>query len=102
MEMSYLSDGHCVYETVSQRSSCGGRSLCLESFKVESDLANVGADGLDGVGVGGGGGGRAGVARVPNVGVVSCHSLIGVTGDLKATHYQMSLPPSPPSLTMMT
>ena len=73
MKMSYLSDGQCVYETVSERSSCSGRSLCLEYLKVESDLTDAGADGRDGVGVGGGGGGGPGVSGAPDVGDVVGH-----------------------------
>ena len=73
MKMSYLSDGHCVYETVSQWSSSGGRPLCLESLKVESDLTDAGADGRNSVGVGGGGGGGPGVSGAPDVGDVVGH-----------------------------
>ena len=73
MKMSYLSDGHCVYETVSQRSPSGSWPLNLECLKVESDLTDAGADGRDGVGVGGRGGGGPWVSRAPDVGVVVGH-----------------------------
>ena len=92
--LSHLSDSHCVYQTVSEWSPCSGRPLYLESLKVESDLADVGADGLDGVSVGGRGGGAAGVARVPDVSVVPRHNLITITRNLKyKSHYHCQCPP---------
>ena len=74
--LSHLSDNHFVYETVSQRSPRGGGLLYLKCVKVQSELTDAGADGLEGVGVGGGGGGGARVPWVPDVSVIPCHNLI--------------------------
>ena len=53
-------------------SSGGGGGKTRECLEVQSELADVSGDLVEGVGTGGGTGGRvaAGVARVPDVGVV--------------------------------